>query len=414
MKKLITIILFSICFSRVDDASCAKIFITDVDCRIQADGYIGGLQMTLAHGADFSINLTDNAMVAEYRTDGNETILIIVVPENDILFTYSGEFQIVDLLIANSSNLVSTECSDYNWSPDFTVTQTDVYGNIISYDENDWLMPEDTGMINTISIPYPNPSISDGTMNVMLSIAEESQVTLTAYNQSGIPYIIINDNFIAGAHIISFELEDGFYHCIFESGDSYIEGDIQFGDLILGCTNQYACNYDEDAINDDNSCLYNDCNGECDGDATFDCSGECNGSDFSCGGCTDEDACNYDEDALLNDGSCINDFNGDDACNENVLSIDEELIPTNYNINTIYPNPFNPITTISFSIPEFGLATITSYNINGRKLETLTNEVLSIGNYSINWNASSYPSGVYLIRMDSGDFTQTQKVLLVK
>jgi hypothetical protein len=49
-----------------------------------------------------------------------------------------------------------------------------------------------------------------------------------------------------------------------------------------------------------------------------------------------------------------------------------------------------------------------------RELETLTNEVLSIGNYSINWNASDYPSGVYLIRMESGDFTQTQKVVLVK
>ena len=523
MKKLITIILFSICFCRVDDASCAKIIITDVDCRIQADGYIGAVQMTLAHGADFSIDLTYNALVADYQTTGNETILVIVVPENDILFTYSGEFQIVDLLIANSRNAVSTECSDYNWSPDFIVTQTDVYGNIISYDENDWLMPEDTGMINTISIPYPNPSISDGTMNVVLNIAEESQVTLTAYNQSGIPYIIINDNFIAGAHIISFELEDGFYHCIFESGDSYIEGDIQFGDLILGCTNQYACNYDEDAINDDNSCLYNDCNGECDGDATFDCSGECNGSDFSCGGCTDEDACNYDEDALLNDGTCLyrdacficdatpdNDnacFTWDEALfgtwvmtsfencegdtipniplgttmtlnenktveyivsridttyigewginnfgdlclvwdkdnygcipifiNNNTLTMNESntnicvmtkwgLINLTissyedrkkYSLDSCYPNPFNPTTTITFSIPEFGLTSITAYDLTGRYLETLTNEILSIGNYSINWNASSYPSGVYLIKMESGEFTQTQKVVLVK
>ena len=79
-----------------------------------------------------------------------------------------------------------------------------------------------------------------------------------------------------------------------------------------------------------------------------------------------------------------------------------------------YPNPFNPTTTISFSIPQFGLTTITAYTINGRQLETLTNEVLSIGNYSINWSASSFPSGVYLIRMESGEFTQTQKVLLVK
>jgi len=85
-----------------------------------------------------------------------------------------------------------------------------------------------------------------------------------------------------------------------------------------------------------------------------------------------------------------------------------------YSLDSCYPNPFNPTTTITFSIPEFGLTSITAYDITGRQLETLTNEVLSIGNYSINWDASSYPSGVYLIRMDSGDFTQTQKVVLVK
>ena len=91
----------------------------------------------------------------------------------------------------------------------------------------------------------------------------------------------------------------------------------------------------------------------------------------------------------------------------------DNIIPNTYAFSS-YPNPFNPTTTISFSIPKFGLTTITAYDITGRELETLTNEVLSIGNYSINWNASSYPSGVYLIRMDSRDFTQTQKVLLVK
>ena len=96
------------------------------------------------------------------------------------------------------------------------------------------------------------------------------------------------------------------------------------------------------------------------------------------------------------------------------MSLYNSIVPGKYGISSIYPNPFNPITTISFSIPELGLTNITSYDITGRQLETLTNEVLSVGNYSINWNASSYPSGVYLIRMDSGDFTQTQKVVFVK
>ena len=107
--------------------------------------------------------------------------------------------------------------------------------------------------------------------------------------------------------------------------------------------------------------------------------------------------------------------NNDCTCNESAsMEINTQTIPDNYSISTIYPNPFNPATTISFSIPEFGFTTITVYDINGRQLETLTNEVLSVGNYSINWNASDYPSGVYLIRMVSGEFTQTQKVVLVK
>ena len=102
-----------------------------------------------------------------------------------------------------------------------------------------------------------------------------------------------------------------------------------------------------------------------------------------------------------------------EECEE--LSFTQETpLPIHYSLNSAYPNPFNPATTISFSIPEFGLTTITAYDITGRQLETLTNEVLTMGNYSINWNASSYPSGVYLIRMESGEFTQTQKMVLVK
>ena len=100
------------------------------------------------------------------------------------------------------------------------------------------------------------------------------------------------------------------------------------------------------------------------------------------------------------------------GCDE-PLSIVDNIIPNTYTLSS-YPNPFNPTTTITFTIPEFGHTTIIAYDITGRQLETLTNEVLNMGNYSIDWNASSYPSGVYLIRMGSGDFTQTQKVVLVK
>jgi len=101
--------------------------------------------------------------------------------------------------------------------------------------------------------------------------------------------------------------------------------------------------------------------------------------------------------------------------NYKTMSIrNDGTVPAQFVLLPNYPNPFNPATTISFSIPEFGLTTITAYDITGRQLETLTNEVLSVGSYSLSWNASSNPSGVYLIRMISGEFAQTQKVVLVK
>ena len=95
------------------------------------------------------------------------------------------------------------------------------------------------------------------------------------------------------------------------------------------------------------------------------------------------------------------------------LSIVDNIMPNTYALSS-YPNPFNPSTKISFSIPEFELTSITAYDITGRQLETLTNEIIGVGNYYLSWNASSYPSGVYLIKMDSGEFSQIQKVVLVK
>ena len=147
-------------------------------------------------------------------------------------------------------------------------------------------------------------------------------------------------------------------------------------------------------------------------DRYFDCTGEFMGANWSCAGCMEQTACNYNSGATIEDYSCELPIEGYNCYGEKLFN-DSSIIPANF-LLSIYPNPFNPITTISFTIREFGFTTITAYNITGRKLQTLINEVLGVGNYSINWNASSYPSGVYLIRMDNGKFTQTQKVVLIK
>ena len=118
-------------------------------------------------------------------------------------------------------------------------------------------------------------------------------------------------------------------------------------------------------------------------------------------GCTNSEDANYDPYATIDDGSCG-------------LAIESPIFPDQYGITSIYPNPFNPATMVSFSIPEFSLVTITAYDLTGRKLETLTNMTLNPGIYKIDWNASSYPSGVYLINMESSNFQQVQKVVLLK
>jgi len=126
----------------------------------------------------------------------------------------------------------------------------------------------------------------------------------------------------------------------------------------------------------------------------------------------DDSACNYDIDATI-EGECEYPEENYD-CEGNLLSLHGNRIPKKFTIDHIYPNPFNPLATISFSIPELGFTTITAYDITGKKLETLTNKVLQVGYHTVSWNALSYPSGVYLISMDSGGFTQTQKVVLLK
>ena len=118
-------------------------------------------------------------------------------------------------------------------------------------------------------------------------------------------------------------------------------------------------------------------------------------------GCTDSGADNYDENASIDDSSCT------------YLAIYYSQIPEDYSL-AIYPNPFNPITSILFSLPQMGVVSIKAYNIRGIELETLTNRNMIRGNYTINWDASAYPSGIYFVKMMTTEFTKTQKLMLVK
>ena len=78
------------------------------------------------------------------------------------------------------------------------------------------------------------------------------------------------------------------------------------------------------------------------------------------------------------------------------------------------PNPFNPSTQISFWVPRSEHVRITVYDVSGRRVAELLNEVRGRGQHSVEWSAGNMPSGVYFFRMEVGDFSEQRKVMLLK
>ncbi len=95
-------------------------------------------------------------------------------------------------------------------------------------------------------------------------------------------------------------------------------------------------------------------------------------------------------------------------------SIDDNKVPESYELSQNYPNPFNPVTSIKYSIPKDGLVTITIYDITGKEMRKLVNEVKKAGYYNISFNASTLSSGIYFYRITAGDFVRTKKMVLIK
>lgn len=97
-------------------------------------------------------------------------------------------------------------------------------------------------------------------------------------------------------------------------------------------------------------------------------------------------------------------------------------IPEKFTLSQNYPNPFNPVSKIKFSIPlsrgvsegRGVLTQLSIYDALGREVAVLVNQQLQPGTYEADWDASSYPSGVYYYRLESGDFKETKKMVLIK
>ena len=150
---------------RFDNASVIELFDTGNDIRIESDGYVGAVKMVLEHQNDLTIDLTDNAYVSEYNTLNNITTILIVSPESDHLFSYMGDFEIINIEAANSIDFI------------------------------DVVLPFKTNLGNA----YPNPF--NPITNINYDISNDGKVLINVYNISGqLVETLINEYKESGNH----------------------------------------------------------------------------------------------------------------------------------------------------------------------------------------------------------------------
>ncbi len=97
-----------------------------------------------------------------------------------------------------------------------------------------------------------------------------------------------------------------------------------------------------------------------------------------------------------------------DENNENVSVLSD------FNLEQNYPNPFNPSTSIKFTVPTSEFVSLKVYDVLGNEVSTLVNEQKAPGSYEVRFDAGSLSSGVYIYKLQAGNFTQTKKLMLMK
>ena len=167
----VVIIVGWILDGRAADASSATLNQSDSGVTIEADGFVAGIEMFISHGEDFAIELTDDALVANFVTKGNITHLIVVAPESDVIFTSTGDFTIDEVIAANTQ------------------------GEYITTSIN---MPVEFAL----NAAYPNPF--NPVTNLNLALVETGLVSMNVYNVSGQLVDVLVDGYLdAGYHNIT-------------------------------------------------------------------------------------------------------------------------------------------------------------------------------------------------------------------
>jgi hypothetical protein len=101
-----------------------------------------------------------------------------------------------------------------------------------------------------------------------------------------------------------------------------------------------------------------------------------------------------------------------------VISVVDDYLtqqtPDTYQLHKAYPNPFNAVTTIGYQLPTVSSIELTVYDIQGREVITLVKGKQAAGRYKVQWNADNYSSGIYFYKLQTENFIQVRKFVLVK
>ncbi|MBN2090653.1 T9SS type A sorting domain-containing protein [candidate division KSB1 bacterium] len=101
---------------------------------------------------------------------------------------------------------------------------------------------------------------------------------------------------------------------------------------------------------------------------------------------------------------------------EKLTNVDEfaSALPEKFELFQNHPNPFNPQTEITFTVPTKSPITLEIYDLLGRKVATLIDQELLAGQHQIKWDATNFAAGIYFYQLQSGDFIQGRKMILLK
>ena len=88
--------------------------------------------------------------------------------------------------------------------------------------------------------------------------------------------------------------------------------------------------------------------------------------------------------------------------------------PTDFVLYQNYPNPFNPETTIKYIIPQNSFVILKIYDLLGREIETLVNEDQNYGIHKVKWNGNHFPNGIYICKLQAGNFYDIKKLIYIK